>query len=170
MHFLNKLKVVAIVVGVVMALAVGTGVLLYGQGDAKGGGKGDTNSGPKNGAAVNGDDRGITITSRLGYGIGRYLTIEGSTDGSGKGGNQILMVDTINGSRLKAPLGIRIEGVKLPVGERCVFNGFESGQFIGIPHEVLAAEKMGAPQAVWQFSHHFVVTSVKAPESLKFDH
>ena len=61
----------------------------------------------------------------------------------GKGGQSSLLVDTVNGQKLKEPLGIPVMGVELPAGERCVLNGYESGRFIGVPDEVLRVEKMG---------------------------
>ena len=104
---------------------------------------------------------------RLGYRIGSYLTIEGVRAEQGKGGVRTLLVDTISGFKLNEPVGIGIDNVELPAGERCVLKGYETGRWIGVPGEVLRATGTPAPQALWQFSFYFLATSVEQPKTLK---
>ena len=103
----------------------------------------------------------------LGYRIGSYLTIEGVRAEKGKVGVHTLLVDTISGSKLDEPVGIWIENVELPPGDRCVLKGYETGRWIGTPGEVLRATGAPAPQAGWQFRFYFLATSVEQPKSLK---
>ncbi len=102
---------------------------------------------------------------RLGRPIGSYLTIEGVRMGAeqGKVGTKTLLVDTVNGSELEQPIGIWIENVEaLPASTRCVFKGYESARWIGIPQEVIEATGC-EPQAGWQLWRYFVVTSTVRP-------
>jgi hypothetical protein len=104
---------------------------------------------------------------RLGYPLGKYLTIEGTRAERGKVGAKTLLVDRINGQAISPPIGLWIDNVdSLPPGTRCVLNGYESGRMIGLPREVAEKEKMPYPQAMWQFYRYFVVTSVVEPEGL----
>ena len=103
---------------------------------------------------------------RLGHPLGTYLQIEGVRLEKGKSGDQSLLVDRVGDREISPPVGVWIENVALPPDVRCVLRGYESGRWIGIPDEVLAAEGLGRPQAVWQFSRRFIATSVQAPQSL----
>jgi hypothetical protein len=103
----------------------------------------------------------------LGYPIGSYLTIEGVREEKDKGGIQTLLVDTISGYKLEEPVGIWIENVELPPGERCVLKGYETGRWIGTPKEVLRATGAPAGQAVWKFQFYFLAKSIDQPKSLK---
>lgn len=103
----------------------------------------------------------------LGYRIGSYLTIEGVRAEKGKVGVHTLLVDTISGYKLDKPVGIWIQNLELPSGERCVLKGYETGAWIGTPDEVLRATGALAPQATWQFHFYFVATSVEQPKNLK---
>ncbi len=105
----------------------------------------------------------------LGYNIGSYLTIEGVRQEVGKVGNQTLRVDTINGHKLEQPVPIWMNGVELPAKERCIFKGYETGEWIGVPEEVLRATGKPAPQAGWQFRFSFAATSVEQPKGLKIE-
>ncbi len=106
----------------------------------------------------------------LGHPLGTYLTIEGVRV---EDGNFLiapsLLVDTVNGRKLDAPVRIAVEDVSvLPAGERFVLRGYESGKMIGIPPEVVEKEHLLQPQAFWQFYHFFVATSAVAPDSVKY--
>ena len=106
----------------------------------------------------------------LGYPLGTYLIIEGIRLEKGKVGTRTLLVDTINGEKIKQPIPIWIENIKnpgLPVGERCIIRGYESGKMIGLPFEVAEKENIPVPQAGWQFQRYFVVTSVVGPKGLE---
>ncbi len=107
-------------------------------------------------------------TGRLGYSLGTYLTIEGIRAEKGKVGDQTLLVDTINGEKLKTPIGIWIENIdSLPKDKHCVLRGYESGKMIGVPYEVAEKENISLPQAAWQFYRYFIATSVVEPKNLK---
>lgn len=99
----------------------------------------------------------------LGYPIGSYLTIEGVRAEQGKVGVHTLLVDTINGHKLDKPVGLWIENQELPQGERRVLKGYETGEWIGTPDEVLRATGGPAPQAKWQFGFLFVVIGDEQP-------
>ena len=103
---------------------------------------------------------------RLGHPLGTYLTVEGVRAESGKVGVQTLLVDTINGKKLDEPMGIWIDNVELPHGQRCIIRGYESGKMIGLPFEVAKAENIPLPQAGWQFFRYFIMTSAVQPEGL----
>ena len=107
-------------------------------------------------------------SGRLGYPLGKYLTIEGMRAERGKVGVNTLLVDKVDGQNVSPPIGLWIENVDgLPAGTRCVLNGYESGKMIGLPREVAEKENIPLPQAAWQFYHYFVVTSVVEPKDLK---
>jgi hypothetical protein len=104
---------------------------------------------------------------RLGHVIGTYLTIEGVRAERGKVGVKTLLVDTVNGQKLAQPIGVWVDNVEsLPESTRCVFKGYESARWIGIPPEV--AEATGQlSQAAWQLYRYFVVTAVVSPASVE---
>ena len=104
---------------------------------------------------------------RLGYPIGTYLTIEGVRSERGKVGTQSLLVDKIGDYKVPEPFGLWIENLELPEGVRCVLKGYESGQWIGTPDNVLKATGALPQQAAWQFHFHFLATSVEEPKDLK---
>jgi hypothetical protein len=109
---------------------------------------------------------------RLGHPLGTYLTIEGVRFGVDKIGKakidaHTLLVDTINGKKLDRPIAISIEtSGSLPMRERCVFRGYESGRMVGVPFEVARAENLPVPAAVWHFHRYFIITSVVQPAGL----
>ena len=105
---------------------------------------------------------------KLGHPLGTYLTIEGVRAEEGKVGVNTLLVDTVNGKKLDAPVGIWVENVDaLPKDTRCILRGYESGKMIGLPHEVAEKEKLPLPAAGWQFFRYFIVTSVVEPKDLQ---
>jgi hypothetical protein len=107
-------------------------------------------------------------SGRLGYPLGKYLTIEGVRAERGKVGAKSLLVDTVNGQDVSPPIGLWIDNVDgLPARTRCVLNGYESGKMIGLPREVAEKENIPFPQAAWQFYRYFIVTSVVEPKDLK---
>lgn len=106
---------------------------------------------------------------KLGLPLGKYLTVEGEAAKPGLKVNPTctLVVDTVNGKRLKEPVDIWIDNVTaLPQGERCVIKGYESGRMIGVPPEVAEAENIPVPQAAWQFHRYFIMTSSVQPKNL----
>jgi hypothetical protein len=109
---------------------------------------------------------------RLGHPLGTYLTIEGVRFGVDKIGKakidaHTLLVDTIDGKKLDRPITISIEtSASLPMRERCVFRGYESGRMVGVPDGVARAENLPLPAAVWHFHRYFIITSVVQPEGL----
>lgn len=106
---------------------------------------------------------------RLGHPLGTYLTVEGTRVEKGKVGMNTLLVEAVNGKKLDTPVSITVENINiLPVKERCILRGYESGKMIGIPYEVVRKEQMPEPQAVWQFYHYFVATSVVEPDYLRY--
>ena len=106
-------------------------------------------------------------TGRLGHPIGTYLTIGGVRAERGKGVSNTLLVQTVNGERLREPVGVWIDNLPdLPEATRCVLMGYESGKWIGTPPAVVKAEEMLEGQAPWQFYQYFVVSSVAEPPGL----
>jgi len=110
----------------------------------------------------------------LGHPLGSYLTIEGVRAEKGKVGAQTLLVDTVNGTKLKSPVSIWVDNVQaLPQGTRCVLRGYESGRIIGQPWAYSEAAKEEGkppppqPQVGWQFSHYLFVMSVVQPKDLE---
>lgn len=85
---------------------------------------------------------------------------------SGKVDASYLLVDRVNGQPLTPPQAIWVQDLQLPIGVRCRLAGFESGRWIGLPGDVVAAEGIGPTQAAWQFQHFFVATSAQAPPDL----
>ena len=106
---------------------------------------------------------------RLGYPLGSYLTIEGVRLSEGKGTKQCLVVDTVSGHKLAKPVPIYFR-FSLPEGARCVFKGYETGEWSGsAPEEVLrlAPRDELFSQAVWGFQNRFVVVAVVQPADFK---
>lgn len=113
-----------------------------------------------------------TPIGKLGHPLGHYLKIEGIRAEEGKVGVCTLLVDTVNGQKLKKPVEIWIENVKLLEGRRCVLKGYESCRMIGLPPALEAAaresgEKVNQVQAAWQMRFYFVATSVVSPNDLR---
>ena len=108
---------------------------------------------------------------RLGYPIGTFLTISGiraELREEAKVGTGTLIVDNVGGKRLEAPMRVLIRNVgSLPSGTRCSFRGYETGEWIGVPDEVLEATGSRGPQALWQFYRYFIVVSVEEPAALR---
>ncbi len=76
------------------------------------------------------------LTGRLGYPLGTYLTVEGIREEKGKVGTNTLLVEDVNVKKLDTPVSITAENISVvPVKERCIFRGYESGKMIGIPRE-----------------------------------
>jgi hypothetical protein len=119
-------------------------------------------------AAESKDAAGDIPMGKLGFNVGKYLTIEGVRENGARAGVQTLRVETVNGEKLKEAAMIWIENInELPDKARCVLRGYESARMIGIPREVLEKEKLPAPQAGWQLQRYFVVTSVVEPKTLE---
>ena len=111
---------------------------------------------------------------KLGYRLGTYLTIEGSRwapDLSVKVDTvRALLVDTVNGKKLDSPLTVQLDNLQdpeLPLGQRCVLRGYETGRMVGVPREVARAENLRPAQVGWHFARSFVLTSVVSPDSVK---
>ena len=106
---------------------------------------------------------------RLGYPLGSYLTIEGVRSSDGKGAKQYLAVDTFSRHKLPRPVAMYFRFF-LPAGVRCVFKGYETGEWTGsAPEEVLrfAPGEDLFSQAVWGFQNRFVIVSVVQPSDFK---
>lgn len=102
---------------------------------------------------------------KLGHSLGTYLTIEAvRAERKGKSSGKTLVVDKVNGKKLNRPVHISIQNTNpLPNTPRLILRGYESGKMIGIPDEVTEKENLQLEQAVWQFYHYFIVTSVVEP-------
>jgi len=107
----------------------------------------------------------------LGYRLGSLITIEGFRAFGPKTGNQTLTVDSIDGEKLKAPVSIWIEHKEgLPPAQRIVLRGYETGEWIGTPDEVIEANpEKGIRQAAWQFFHSFQIVNIVSPKELYDD-
>lgn len=109
---------------------------------------------------------------KLGFPVGTYLQIEGTRVEGLKTGERTLLVDTINGKKLEAPMEIEIWNVdSLPIETRCVFFGYETGHLVGTPPALEEAAKAEGkdftiPQVGWNFHRHFVAVSVVEPKGL----
>ncbi len=109
----------------------------------------------------------VQIVGRLGEPLGAYLVLDGIRFGESQGptmmGGGNYRVESVNGKRLTKPVELWIDSIKkLPAGRRCRVDGYETGQMIGVPGEVLRRTGQAPPQAVWQFSVEFV--TVKASD------
>lgn len=111
-------------------------------------------------------------TGRLGFPIGTYLKIEGHrykpTKPPLKVQARTILIDTVQGKQLDIPIKLSIKNVDtdfLEIGTRCVFNGYESGVWVGSPEDL----PPGTPVESTKFHFHsyFVVVSVEAPKGLK---
>lgn len=112
--------------------------------------------------------------------LGVYLTIEGVRTDAGKVESGTLLVDTVDGQLLQKPIPVLIrtpgyppKHIKLPVRQRCVFRGYESGGMIGIPQAVYAAateqgrtESDVSPKP-FSWRPYFVVLIVAEPNGLE---
>jgi hypothetical protein len=108
----------------------------------------------------------------LGDHLGAYLTVEGVRATEGLVGTQTLLVDRVNGKRLKKPVAIWVRNLILPSKKRCVLKGYESGRMIGDPPAAIeAAKEQGKEivvgQAAWQWEPYFVALIVVEPKGLK---
>ena len=108
----------------------------------------------------------------LGKGLGEYLTIEGVRAEKGMVGPRDMIVDTIDGKKLATPVHIGIRNVDLPVKQRCVLKGYETGEMIGTPPAAQeAAKEQGREakieQAGWGWYPLFVVLIVVEPKGLE---
>ncbi len=108
----------------------------------------------------------------LGYPLGDYLTVEGTRGPEGgKGIGFGLLVDTINGKKLKEPIGIGLGNItrELPKNTRILLKGYETGQMIGVVPAVIAwqqamGETVLEPQAGWQWRSAFIVLQAVKPK------
>ena len=106
---------------------------------------------------------------KLGYPLGSYLTIEGTRPTDGKGTKQCLLVDTVSGHKLAEPVLMYFRFF-LPEGGRCVFKGYETGEWGGsAPAEVLSLAPRDElfSQSPWMFHNRFVITTVVQPADFK---
>lgn len=103
---------------------------------------------------------------RLGHPLGTWLHLECARDTNGKVGPHDVLVDRVDGRVCDPPIAMHLDNLAVPVGERILLAGYETGRWIGMPPAVAEAEGLPLTQAGWQFAHAFVVTSVRAPESL----
>jgi len=108
----------------------------------------------------------------LGYPLGDYLTVEGTREpGRGKGFARLL-VDTINGKKLKEPIAIGLGNLihELPENTRIIIKGYETGEMGGGPVPAVIAwakekgEELASPQKPWQWFATFIVLSAVEPK------
>lgn len=105
---------------------------------------------------------------KLGYPLGKYLKVQGMRAEKGEVGVNTLIIDTVDGKKLKEPVRLWIENVEaLPKDTRCIFRGYESGKMIGVPEELAKAENRPLPQSHWHFKRYFIVTTVVKPKTLQ---
>jgi hypothetical protein len=106
----------------------------------------------------------------LGRALGDYLTVEGKRAEGGKISAQTLLIDTVNGKKLKEPTAIEVDNVReLPKGIRIVLKGYETGKMHGpVPAAIQAAEEAGEvvllPQRGWQWVACFIALSAVEPK------
>lgn len=99
----------------------------------------------------------------LGYRLKTPLTIEGIRKAKRQGKlthARMILVDTVNDVKLEKPIPVHIKNVNtdaLEAGARCIFKGYESGNWIG-------CDTCQSPR---QFFHYFVVSDVIQPQGLK---
>jgi hypothetical protein len=108
----------------------------------------------------------------LGHPLGDYLTIEGLRLDGPKAGASTFRAEAVNGQKLPEPIGIWIDNLDLPGGERCKIKGYETVRMIGKAPARCEAEKEEGrptrlPQAAWQVQLYFVALRVIAPEGLR---
>lgn len=75
--------------------------------------------------------------------------------------SRMILVDTVNSEKLENPIHLFIKNVNtdtLAAGTRCIFEGYESGEWIGC----------NMCQTPRQFLHYFIVSDVIKPEGLEF--
>ncbi len=117
--------------------------------------------------------------------LGVYLTIEGLRAEGAKVETGTLLVDTVDGKKLKNPVRLVIRGaviedhnlrpasLELPQGQRCILKGFESGEMIGVPPAISkAAQERGWKQVPmspvqWQWRPYFVALVISEPQDLE---
>lgn len=115
---------------------------------------------------------GIVPVGSLGQPLGRYLRIEGVRGEGFKAGVSTLLVDTVDGQKLREPVPIWVENVDLPGLQRCVLKGHENCRMIGLPPAVEEAaresgEEVSLPQAKWQMQMYFVAASIVSPKEIR---
>ncbi len=103
----------------------------------------------------------IQVIGNFGQAIGSYLVLEGKRNGKSKmptkTGPGDFLVTKVNGKPLSPPAPIWVQGVaSYPIGTLCRVDGYETGEMIGVPPDVLQHTGGIAPQAVWHFNVHFV--------------
>lgn len=105
----------------------------------------------------------------LGLHFGTFAIVEGQRAiGRGIRGTQHLRITKINGKSLETPVNLWIENVgSLPADTQIVLRGYESGRFVGQPHDVASRENWTPAPALFQFQHYFIVSSIVEPAELK---
>ncbi len=106
------------------------------------------------------------IVGRFDQPIGDYLVLEGIRIGSAQHPSKLgfdnFKVEKINGKPLGTPVKIWVDELTpKPAGTRCTAEGYETGEMIGVPDQVLDRTGRPGPQAPWQFAVRFVVLSAR---------
>lgn len=66
--------------------------------------------------------------------IGTWHAIEGVRhEGPGADEANTLVVDTVDGRKLETPFPISVRNLRLPLKTRCMLEGYESGEMVGVP-------------------------------------
>ena len=101
----------------------------------------------------------------LGYELKIPLTIEGIKqirNPKKKIHARMILIDTVNSEKLEKPIPLHIKNVNtdiLEAGTRCVFEGYQSGEWVG-------CDGCTAPR---HFMHYFIVTFIVSPKSVKIE-
>jgi hypothetical protein len=107
----------------------------------------------------------------LGHPLGAYLTVEGVIDPE-LSKTPPLRVDRVNGRKLREPVDITVENLRLPAGVRCVLKGYETARMVGRPPAVVAAAQEAGEEpppggaAAWGLHLEFIALKVVAPAGL----
>lgn len=104
--------------------------------------------------------KSIQIIGVLDIPLGTIVTIEGEApiDTAADADAFAVRVTKINGKPLDNPrlIGVLAGKVKIPKkGEKCIFRGFESGSFIGLPPAALKEAGAAVAATPWQFTTSF---------------
>ena len=108
----------------------------------------------------------VQILGAFGRPIGTYLRLEGKRVGRSqyptKSGPGNVLVQRVNGTTLSSPMTVWSDQARsLPVDTSCLVEGYETGEMVGVPPDVLAHTGGAAPQAVWNFHVHFISLSAR---------
>ena len=107
----------------------------------------------------------VQILGRFGLPLGTYLTLDGTRFGLAKGPTKVgggnFRIERVNSEPLSAPMEMWVDKIKgFATDTPCRVEGYETGEMIGVPDEVLRRSGGFQPQAGWQFHVDFVTVGV----------